>query len=198
VINSTIADICQNITPDALQTIIDRWGSRTLDWETLPGFTTLRIDEIALKKGHRSFVVIVTARRPSGELQLLAVLPDRTKETVRTWLQTIPSARQRQIQTVCCDLWEAYVRAVQEVLPQAVVVLDRFHVARHYRDAADHLRKQELKRLQQELPKNSGCVEGLNTKLKVLKRRCFGMYNLGHLFQRITLDLQGYRRFSPW
>jgi transposase len=86
VINSTIADTCQkeNITPDALQTIIDRWGSRTLDWETLPGFTTLRIDEIALKKGHRSFVVIVTARRPSGELQLLAVLPDRTKETVRT------------------------------------------------------------------------------------------------------------------
>lgn len=45
---------------------------------------------------------------------------------------------------------------------------------------------------------NSGFVEGLNTKLKVLKRRCFGMYNLGHLFQRITLDLQGYRLFSPW
>ena len=44
----------------------------------------------------------------------------------------------------------------------------------------------------------SGFVEGLNNKLKVLKRRCFGIYNLRHLFQRITLDLEGYRRFSPW
>lgn len=301
-VNSTIADICQkeNITPDAVQTIIDRWVSRQLDWEALPSFTTLGIDEIALKKGHRSFVVIVTGRCSTGDIYLLAVLPDRTKQTVRDWLQSIPASRQDQIQTVCCDLWEAYVSAVEEALPQARIVLDRFHVARHYRDAADRLRKQELKRLQKELPKeiskqfkrslwpfrkraadldrdeqerlealfahspalkqayrfreeltaifdtarskavgirrikawrerversgltcfqaflmlleswlelianyfcerqNSGFVEGLNTKLKVLKRRCFGIYNLGHLFQRITLDLQGYRRFSPW
>jgi transposase len=44
----------------------------------------------------------------------------------------------------------------------------------------------------------SSFVEGLNNKLKVLKRRCFGLYNLRHLFQRITLDLEGYRRFSRW
>ncbi len=44
---------------------------------------------------------------------------------------------------------------------------------------------------------SSGFVEGLNNKLKVLKRRCYGMYNLRHLFQRITLDLEGYRRFRP-
>jgi transposase len=45
---------------------------------------------------------------------------------------------------------------------------------------------------------SSGFVEGLNTKLKLLKRRCYGIYNLGHLFQRITLDVCGYQRFSPW
>jgi len=44
---------------------------------------------------------------------------------------------------------------------------------------------------------NSGFVEGLNNKINVLKRRCFGIYNLRHLFQRITLDLDGYRRFCP-
>lgn len=30
---------------------------------------------------------------------------------------------------------------------------------------------------------NSGFVEGLNNKLKVRKRRCYGIFNLGHLFQ---------------
>jgi len=301
-INSTIADTCQkeDITPDAVQTIIDRWIGTKPDWDDLPAFETIGIDEIALKKGHRSFVVIVSGRCATGELHVLCVLPNRTKETVQNWLESIPTPRQRHIRTVCCDLWEAYLTAVQEVLPQAVIVIDRFHVARHYRDAADSLRKQEVKRLQQELPKadakllkktlwpfrkrradldteeqerlealfahspalkqayelreqltaifdstrskaagvrrikawrrrveasglscfapfltlldnwlslianyfrdrqSSGFVEGLNTKLKVLKRRCFGIYNLGHFFQRITLDLQGYSRFSPW
>ena len=46
--------------------------------------------------------------------------------------------------------------------------------------------------------KTSGFVEGFNNKLKVLKRRCYGLSNVTRLFQRLTLDLEGYRRFSPW
>ena len=43
---------------------------------------------------------------------------------------------------------------------------------------------------------NSGFVEGFNNKLKVLKRRCYGIFNLKHLFQRIYLDLEGYGLFA--
>lgn len=43
---------------------------------------------------------------------------------------------------------------------------------------------------------NSGFVEGLNNKLKVLKRRCYGLLNPQHWFQRIFLDLEGYRLFG--
>ena len=43
---------------------------------------------------------------------------------------------------------------------------------------------------------SSGFVEGFNNKIKVLKRRCYGIFNLGHLFQRICLDLEGYRLFG--
>ncbi|MBK1646984.1 hypothetical protein CKO25_20675 [Thiocapsa imhoffii] len=42
----------------------------------------------------------------------------------------------------------------------------------------------------------SGFVEGLNSKLKVLKRRCYGIANLAHLYQRVYLDLNGYARFG--
>ena len=44
--------------------------------------------------------------------------------------------------------------------------------------------------------KNSGFVEGLNNKIKVLKRRCYGVHKVTTLFQRLTLDLQGYKRFA--
>jgi len=43
---------------------------------------------------------------------------------------------------------------------------------------------------------SSGFVEGLNNKIKVLKRRCYGVSNLGRLFQRLHLDLQGYAMFA--
>lgn len=43
---------------------------------------------------------------------------------------------------------------------------------------------------------HSGFVEGFNNQVKVLKRRCYGIFNLGHLFQRIYLDVEGYRLFA--
>ncbi|NEV63621.1 transposase, partial [Thiorhodococcus minor] len=43
---------------------------------------------------------------------------------------------------------------------------------------------------------SSGFVEGLNNKLKVIKRRSYGMTNLKHLYQRVYLDLNGYRDFG--
>ena len=42
----------------------------------------------------------------------------------------------------------------------------------------------------------SGFVEGFNNKIKVIKRRCYGIFNVNHLFQRIYLDLKGYELFA--
>ena len=39
---------------------------------------------------------------------------------------------------------------------------------------------------------NSGFVEGLDNKIKVIKCRCYGLLNRDHLFQRRYLDLFGY------
>jgi len=43
---------------------------------------------------------------------------------------------------------------------------------------------------------NSGWVEGLNNKIKVLKRRCYGIANPIRFFRRIWLDLGGYEAFA--
>ena len=37
---------------------------------------------------------------------------------------------------------------------------------------------------------NSGFVEGFNNRIKVLKRRCYGIIDRTHLYQRISLDLR--------
>jgi transposase len=45
---------------------------------------------------------------------------------------------------------------------------------------------------------NSGFVEGLNNKIKVMKRRCYGLFNIHHLFQRLSLDLSGYKLYASY
>ena len=44
---------------------------------------------------------------------------------------------------------------------------------------------------------NSGFVEGFNNKVKVLKRRCYGLSNTTKLFQRLIVDTLGMTRFAP-
>ena len=44
---------------------------------------------------------------------------------------------------------------------------------------------------------NSGFVEGFNNKVKVLKRRCYGLSNTTKLCQRLIVDTLGMTRFAP-
>ncbi|MEW6206653.1 MAG: ISL3 family transposase [Pseudomonadota bacterium] len=154
-VNSTVEDVShkEGVSYDEVLGIIDRHLGMEVDWSHFEHLGVLGLDEIALKKGHQDYVVIVTTRLPEGQVKLLAVLPDRKKKTLVKFLRSIPPHLRRTIHTVCTDMWEAYRQAVKRVLSGAQVVVDRFHVAQKYYQAADKLRQKELKRLKQELPK---------------------------------------------
>ena len=68
--------------------------------------TTIGIDEIALTKERDNFVAIITTQQADGHVALLAVLPDRKKETVRQFLETIPKRLWPTLKTVCTDMWD--------------------------------------------------------------------------------------------
>jgi transposase len=299
-VNSTIEDVSvkEGLASERVAGALERRMDAKVDWTGMTEIEMLGLDEIALKKGQGNYVTLVTGRFRDGEIVILGVLPGHEKAVVVEFLRLIPQRILQRVQAVCCDLWEAYTEAVRAEIPTARIVADRFHVAHHYREAADALRKQELHRLKQGLAKeeyqklkgslrafrknaidlnkeerktlrsffkhsptakqaydfreqltaifdmnlskkqaqakirhwiqqvqksslqcfdnflkllqtwwkeitnyfiqreNSGFVEGFNNKVKVLKRRCYGIFNLKHLFQRISLDLYGYRWFA--
>ena len=68
------------------------------------------MDEIALKKGHRGFVVFVTTRDAESQLKLLGVLPDRQIETVEKFLSAIPQSLRATVRAACVN----YVRRLRE------------------------------------------------------------------------------------
>jgi transposase len=301
-VNSTVTDasVKEDIGYEAVMGIVERYLSGQVNWDECERLEVIGVDEIALKKGHRDFVTIVTARSSEqGEIRLLAVLEDRKKDTVKAFFSSIPKRLRKTVRVVCTDLYDGFVNAAREVFGRRVrIVADRFHVAKLSREGLERLRKREMKRLKKELPEesyrelkgvmwllrkdektlteeerkvlkrlfayspmlalayifccvlteifdrdlsvgqakltlaawkqlveeselecfdgflstleermdaianyfagrhNSGFVEGLNNRIKVIKRRCYGILNIGHLFQRIHLDLAGYSLFA--
>lgn len=104
----------EEIGDKALAGIGDRWMSREVKWAEVKGWKILGLDESALKQGPRDFVVLVTARSAAGEVKVLAVLPDRKKETVQAFLARMPTPVQRALRTVCTDRSEGFLTAVKE------------------------------------------------------------------------------------
>ena len=296
-IHSTIEDVSvkEDLSYDRVLGVMERCVAAEVDWTAFKRLDVLGIDELAVKKGQRDYAVIISTRLADGDVAVLGVLPDRQQATVQAFLDRIPARLKATIHSVCVDMYEPYRLAVQAALPQADIVIDRFHVAEHYMDAADALRKKTMKDLKKTLPQaeyatlkgvhlvfrrhwatlaaperlllerlfgyapvlrlvyefreglfrifetapsvaqaaqdlkawmflvreqhlpgfdaflktlqahwegilnffkhrlTSGFVEGLNTKIRVLTRRCFGLFNLQHFFQRLWLDVEGYR-----
>ena len=299
-VNSTVVDVANklDISEETVTGVLNRWVATKVNWEKFSRIEILGIDEIALKRGHRDYVVLITTPSTTQGVEVLAVLADRKKETVVNFLASIPVRLRNTIERVCTDMYLGFVNAAREQLPRAHIVIDRFHVALAYHDCADTVRRQEVKRLKQELSKKeyelvkgamwpfrkspeelkeeecqllerlftyspklkqaytlreeltaiferdytktgakgairawckrvrqrkieefnsflgtletwldqitnyflerltSGFVEGFNNRVKVLKRRCYGIFDVEQIFQRLTLDINGYERFS--
>jgi len=153
-VNATIEDVTHktHVSYDSMVGVLERCVADKVDWERFDDLNVVGIDEIALKKGQHAYVVIISTRQQDGTLAVLGVLPDRSQATVKAFLDSIPPRLRDTIRTTCCDLYDSYLQAARASLPHARLVIDRFHVARLYRDAADSLRKAQLKRLKRSLP----------------------------------------------
>ncbi len=100
-----------------------------------PAPRVVGIDDFAFKKGLRYGTVIVDLETR----KVLDLLPDRTAETVTQWLLQHP-----EIEIISRDRSTEYERASRAGAPQAVQVLDRWHVLKNFREAVER----QLKRSQ--------------------------------------------------
>jgi len=190
-VNSTIEDVSvkEGLAYERVAGALERRIEVSVDWTLLAEIEILGLDEIALKKGQGNYVTLVTGRLRDGEIVILGVLPGHEKAVVVEFLRLIPQRILQRVQAVCCDLWEAYTEAVREEIPTARIVADRFHVTRHYREAADELRKQELHRLKKELAKEE--YQKLKGSLRAFRK------NAIDLNQEERKTLRSFFKHSP-
>jgi len=101
----------------------------------------LGVDEIFL--GKRDKFLTVVSDLESGEPLWVGL--ERKQETLdRFFAEALPPARRRAVRAVCVDMWEPFRLSLQEHLPHARIVYDKFHVLRHASDALDETRRAEF------------------------------------------------------
>jgi transposase len=85
----------------------------------------LGIDEIALIKGQGKYCAVLVDLDSSKPLM---ILESRTKEEIAKVLLRWGYEILDEIEEVSIDLWKGYKSLVEEIIPKAQVVADRFHV----------------------------------------------------------------------
>lgn len=97
---------------------------------TRPAPRVLGVDDWAWRRGQRFGTILVDleARRP------VDLLPDRTSASLAHWLREHPG-----IEVVARDRSTEYARGVAEGAPDAVQVLDRWHLHRNIREVAERV-----------------------------------------------------------
>ena len=80
-VNSTLVDVSvkEQLTEKSVKGILDRHIESKLNWSDINHIGVIGIDEIALKKGHKDYVTLITCRN-DGVVRLLSVISGREKD----------------------------------------------------------------------------------------------------------------------
>ena len=110
----------------------------------------LGIDEISLKKCHKQFVLVIS---DISRKCILAVLPDREKQTLEKWTESLSVHQRKAIRFVSIAMRRPYYQAVRGKLPCTSVAADRFHVMKQLNTRLTQLRTRYQKRCNPEIQK---------------------------------------------
>ena len=113
-------------------------GKRVLinDLGRFEGVTTIGVDEHVwrhTRKGDKYVTVIINLTGPrtgNGPARLLDMVEGRSKSVFATWLAERDQAWRDRVEVVAMDGFTGFKTATSEELPDAVAVMDPFHVVR--------------------------------------------------------------------
>lgn len=124
-------------------------GRRVLiaDPHRFDGVAVIGVDEHVwrhTRRGDKYVTVVIDltgVRDGTGPARLLDMVPGRSKQAFKTWLADRPQAWRDAVQVVAMDGFTGFKTAAAEELPDAVAVMDPFHVVRLAGQALDECRR---------------------------------------------------------
>jgi len=111
----------------------------------LDGITAIGVDEIQYGKGHQYLTLVYQIN--VGIRRLLFVGKERKAKTLLRFFRDFGKERCERLEFVCSDMWKAYIKVIKKKAPNALNILDRFHIVQKLGKAIDKIRAAEVKRL---------------------------------------------------
>jgi transposase len=134
----------------SVKMVVD-WG---LAHRCLDNVRSIGIDEVLWLRG--KFLTVVY-QIDSGCTRLLWVGRDRTVRTTLKFFRAFGRERAKALKFACSDMWRPYLKVIAKKAPQAIHILDRFHIMANMNKAIDEVRREEAKELK---------AKGMGTVLK--------------------------------
>jgi len=148
---------------DVLHHIMEKAVERGLLNRKEKAIEYIGIDEKSMKKGHNYITVLSDTK----ERRIIEVEESRTQLATQSLLNKgLTEKQKQQIKGVSLDMWQGFINAVREELPNASIVHDKFHIIKYLNDAVDKTRRAESKELQK---KNDQTL--IKTKYIFLKKK---------------------------
>ena len=143
--SATVSQACEllGLSWDTAQQIMSRAVGRGLERRQLEGLKRLGMDEKSFKRGH-SYITLLTDLDQS---RVLDVAEERTTEAADRLWETLSPEQKQAVEAVAVDMWEPFIQTIQQQVPEADIVHDKFHVSKYLGEAVDKVRRQEHKEL---------------------------------------------------
>ncbi|MCP4136882.1 MAG: ISL3 family transposase [bacterium] len=121
------------------------WGRKNM---SLNDIHSIGIDEVLWHRGKKFLTVVYQI--DSHRKRLLWICVGRTKASVKGFFKWLGEEKTNDIKYVCSDMLRSYLKAVEDKVPQAIHVLDRFHTVQMIQKAIQKVRAEEARKLKAE------------------------------------------------
>lgn len=122
-----------NLSPTSVKNYFQEQIDLLDSERTLVAPKVLGIDEAHLNKKMRGVFT------DTENNKLLEITEDNLKRTVKETIKSMEGYE--NIEVVTIDMWSGYKYACKELIPQALIVIDKFHVIQYAQRALDSVRK---------------------------------------------------------
>jgi transposase len=167
---STWDKVCQSVE------YVVQWG---IEHRQLGPVVAIGVDEIQYARGHKYLTLVYQIEQQCT--RLLWIGRERTVESFEQFFTLIGAPLSEKIKYVCSDMWKPYLRVIRERCPNALNILDRFHIVAKMNEAVADLRAAEARRLAHDgyepvLKKTRWCV--LKRKANLTEHQRFRLRDL--------------------
>jgi len=139
------------------EALLDKYGNMDYGAPRL-----LAVDELSVRKGQEYATVIIDIEKG----RVLSLEADRTTESLMSFYRKLSPQQREGIEAVAMDDWDAYINATKQMLPNAEIVTDYFHMVKKYNEKViDKVRAGTAKSL-----------EMLPSKPQIIKSKRFLLY----------------------